>query len=79
MTRPGIQRVEAELQVRLIADRNDRLAEEHPDRPLGSADAGRGTPTPDRGAGTAAHLRYLQGHGPAPDVGTWRRWTDLLP
>ena len=78
MTRPGVRRVEAALQARSLGARNRRLDEEHPDRPLGSADAGRGAPVPDRGAGVAAHLRYLQGRGPAPDVGTWHRWTDLI-
>jgi hypothetical protein len=71
--RPGMRHVERELQARLIADRNARLAEQ-PDRPLGSADAGRGAPVPNRGAGVAAHLAYLQGRGPAPDVGSWARW-----
>jgi hypothetical protein len=77
--RPGVRHVERELQERWIAARNARLDAEQPDRPLGTADAGRGTPTPDRGAGVAAHLAYIRGHGPAPDVGTWRRWPDLLP
>jgi hypothetical protein len=77
--RDGTRRVERELQARHAAERNARLDEQHPDRPLGSVDAGRGTPTPDRGAGVRAHLDYLRGRGPAPDAGTWRRWTDLLP
>lgn len=73
--RPGIHRVEAELQARLIADRNARLAEQLPDRPLGSADAGRGSPAPVRSPGTVAgHLAYIRGRGPAPDVGSWARW-----
>jgi hypothetical protein len=80
--RPGIRRVEARLraQERYLAARNARLEEEQPDRPLGSADAGRGTPTPTRPPGSVAeHFAYIRGRGPAPDVGTWRRWPDLLP
>jgi hypothetical protein len=77
--RPGTQRVEAQLRARHVADRNARLDAEQPNRPLGSADARRGSPTPDRGAGTAAHLRYLQGRGPAPYAGERRHWTDVLP
>jgi hypothetical protein len=73
--RPGVHRVEAELQRPSVEARNARLAEEQPDRPLGSADAGRGSPTPVRPPGSVAeHLRYIQGRGPAPHVGSYARW-----
>jgi hypothetical protein len=75
MPRPGVQRAEGELRARHLEKRNASLDEEQPDRPPGgSADAGRGAPVPNRGAGVAAHLAYLQGRGPAPDVGSWARW-----
>lgn len=77
--RPGVRSVEGQLQARWIADRNARLGEERPDRPLGSADAGRGAPVADRGAGVRAHLDYLQGRGPKPDAGERAHWTDALP
>jgi hypothetical protein len=79
--RPGVRRVEAQLRARerYLAARNARLEEEAPDRPLGSSDAGRGTPAPDRGAGVRAHLDSIRGRGPAIDAGERRHWSDLLP
>jgi hypothetical protein len=76
--RPGMRHVERQLQVRSLEARNALLAEQRPDRPLGSADAGRGLVTPDRGAGAAAHLAYLRGVGPKPATGGRRHWTDVL-